>query len=109
MLLRNSDGTVVHLSPSRILQIDETRHAFGQIKGSTWPQYRISSPVIEDGVDEEDVPWIRTRSRVYVVEGQDGVLPKFADDQLAEFLAAWGVPQEEWPEIFAQIGLRVGD
>ena len=110
MLLRNSDGAVVHLCPSRVLVIGESRHAFGQIKGSVWPQYRISSPVIEDGV-ENGVPWIRTRSRVYVVEGQDGVLPEFADDQLAEFLAAWGTERSEWPAIFDQLDQlgRVGD
>ena len=103
---KNTDGAVVRLKPSRLLHMPSTghRHAFGVVAGSLWPEYRISSAVIAEGT-EDGVPWVRTRSRQYIVDGQDQFLATAdAIAQLSEFLAAWRVDAAEWPKLFAQLG-----
>ena len=101
------DGPVMHLRPSRILIIPYEgathRHAFGQIVGTeSWPEFRLGSEVLEDGVDEEGRPFIRTKSRRYIVEGQNELFHSHWHSQLREFLAGWRIPTEEWEAVLAQ-------
>lgn len=98
-----TDGSMVNLSPSRVLTIDGEAHAFGRIDQSGWPEFRISSPAIEI-IEKDGITHIRTRSRIYVCARHGEILPVGASAQLREFLSAWGVPTEQWPGILSQLG-----
>ncbi len=101
--LNSADGSTVTLRPSRVLFIDGEAHAFGRLDRPGREEFRLSSPALE--VAEKDgAIHIRTRSRTYVCAGQDAVLPVGASAQLREFLTAWAIPTEQWPEILAQLG-----
>ena len=101
-----SDGPIVHLFPSRVLNVGSTRHAFGQLANSPsfWPEFRISSPVLEEGtLPDNGLPFIRTRSRIYVVDGQTRRFHPDAISQLCEFLGAWQMPECNWGPVLSQL------
>jgi len=92
------EGDVVQLSPSCLLSVGGTDHAFGW-DGYVW---RISSKAIEYG---EDNTWIRTRSRIYVLGGKTKEFDNQAHDQLMEFLITWRYSLIESRKIILDNGL----